>query len=292
MLEAVQLAAVMLDLEGRITFCNEHLARLTGWTRAELEGRDWFEMLLPDGAREAAKARYRELTSRDEFEAHFERPLMTRSGEIRQLAWDATLIRDPQGRVVGVARLGRDVTELRRLEEQYRQAQKMEAVGQLAGGVAHDFNNILQVILGYVDLAKHGLARGRAPLHRAATRSRMPRRAATALVRQLLTFSRREHAATAASSTSTRSSATSTKMLRRILGEHIELLRRRATAGLPPVWADPGHVEQVIINLCVNARDAMPQGGTHPHRAPAPSTLDADVAFAYPWSAPWALRRL
>ncbi len=282
MLEAVQLAAVMLDLDGRITFCNEHLAKLTGWTREELEGRDWFDTLLPETARADARATYFERTSQGSLQAHFERPLMTRSGEIRQLAWDATLIRDPQGRVVGVARLGRDVTELRRLEEQYRQAQKMEAVGQLAGGVAHDFNNILQVILGYVDLAQHGLTRGREPypeldqIAQAASR-------ATALVRQLLTFSRRQPLRPQRLDLDQVITGM-TKMLQRILGENIELLFG-GPGGLPAVWGDPGHVEQVLVNLCVNARDAMPRGGSIRVTTGA-ADLDPSVALRFPWARP------
>jgi PAS domain S-box-containing protein len=282
MLEAVQLAAVMLDLDGRILFCNEYLARLSGWSREELEGRDWFETLLPESLRDASRATYLERTTQGNLEAHFERPLVTRSGQIRHLAWDATQIRDAQGRVVAVARLGRDVTELRSLEEQYRQAQKMEAVGQLAGGVAHDFNNILQVILGYVDLAQHGLARGREPYQEldqiAAASSR-----ATTLVRQLLTFSRRQQLRPQRLDLDEVITAL-TRMLRRVLGENIELLVE-GRFGLPPVWGDPGSIEQVLLNLCVNARDAMPDGGTI-RVTTAAVTLGPDVAIRFPWAAP------
>jgi two-component system, cell cycle sensor histidine kinase and response regulator CckA len=151
-----------------------------------------------------------------------------------------------------------DVTERRRLEEQFRQAQKMEAVGRLAAGVAHDFNNLLTAILGTTDLmiedlpADHPNREGLLDIRGAAER-------ATVLTRQLLTFSRQQ----VVSPRVLRLNELITdlvKLLRRLLGEDVTI----ATALTPdcgPVKADPGQLEQVIVNLSVNARDAMPNGG-------------------------------
>jgi PAS domain S-box-containing protein len=151
-----------------------------------------------------------------------------------------------------------DVTERRRLEEQFRQAQKMEAVGRLAAGVAHDFNNLLTAILGTTDLmiedlpADHPNREGLLDIRGAAER-------AAVLTRQLLTFSRQQ----VVSPRVLRLNELITdlvKLLRRLLGEDVTI----ATALTPdcgPVKADPGQLEQVIVNLSVNARDAMPNGG-------------------------------
>ncbi len=167
---------------------------------------------------------------------------------------------DPNGklteRVVGFVA---DVTDRKRLEEQYRQAQKMEAVGQLAGGVAHDFNNLLTVINGYSDiiltmLHAHDPAR---PMVEAVKRS--GDRAAD-LTRQLLAFGRQQVLQPQVLDLNAVVSDTA-QMLRRLIGEDVELVTRPG-APLLLVRADPGQVNQVLMNLAVNARDAMPTGGT------------------------------
>ena len=169
-----------------------------------------------------------------------------------------------RGRKFHVAAI-RDLTEHRRMEEalrqaeeQFRQAQKMEAIGQLAGGVAHDFNNILAGVLMYLGLLQ--LEPSMDPSMKASLKE-LERDVlrGTALTRQLLAFSRQQ------AMEPTRVDVKGLlhgllKMLRRLLGEHIEL-SVLGEEGLPPAEADPSMLEQVVINLCVNARDAMPQGG-------------------------------
>jgi two-component system cell cycle sensor histidine kinase/response regulator CckA len=152
----------------------------------------------------------------------------------------------------------RDVTERRKLERQLRQAQKMEAVGQLAGGVAHDFNNLLTVIGGYGEIARRriGAGPGAAELGevlRAAER-------ATQLTQQLLAFSRQQVLEPVVLDLTAVANGL-VPMLRRLIGEDIEIAVL-AEPDLPPVLADQSQIEQVIVNLCVNARDAMPTGGT------------------------------
>ncbi len=151
-----------------------------------------------------------------------------------------------------------DLSERRRLEEQFRQAQKMEAVGRLAGGVAHDFNNLLSVILSYAEMLR-GTLRADDPvradvdeIHAAATR-------ATDLTRQLLAFSRQQVREPKVLSLN-RTVAGMEKMLRRLLGEDVDLTTL-FDANLASIEADPGHLEQIVMNLAVNARDAMPEGG-------------------------------
>jgi two-component system cell cycle sensor histidine kinase/response regulator CckA len=154
--------------------------------------------------------------------------------------------------------LALDVTERRKLEAQARQSQKMEAVGQLAGGVAHDFNNLLTAILGYAELLAPRLRADPSGLEEVAEITKAGERAAS-LTRQLLAFSRRQvlEPKVLDLNASVRSVE---KMLRRLIGEHIDLVAT-LDSSLAPVRADAGQIEQVILNLVVNARDAMPDGG-------------------------------
>jgi PAS domain S-box-containing protein len=159
----------------------------------------------------------------------------------------------------------RDVTEhrqtekaLRRTEEQLRQAHKMDAVGQLAGGIAHDFNNLLTAILGYAEVLSDKLGAGH-PLQREAEQISRAGRTAASLTRQLLAFSRRQVLQPAVLDLNV-VVANVEKMLRRLIGEHIDLVLRQAS-DLPKVRVDAGQLEQVLLNLAVNARDAMREGG-------------------------------
>ncbi len=151
-----------------------------------------------------------------------------------------------------------DVTERRALEQQLRQAQKMEAIGRLAGGIAHDFNNLLMVISGYSEFLLEYLAPGaqlRTPVQEIANAAQR----ATSLTGQLLAFSRKQMLAPRVINLNSVVTE-NVKMLNRVIGEDIELKMIRG-ADLGAVKADPGQVEQVIMNLAVNARDAMPYGG-------------------------------
>jgi len=172
-------------------------------------------------------------------------------------AWGRTFF-DSEGEPARYIGVSLDITERKQLEEQFRQAQKLESIGRLAGGVAHDFNNLLTIITGYAEMALaevnegHALRDSLMEIADAAAR-------AGSLTRQLLTFSRRQIAAAkrVALNDLVREFE---KMLARLLGEEVELV-----LSLDPedgaIMADPGQIEQVILNLAVNARDAMPNGG-------------------------------
>src|SRR2546425_4434644 len=151
-----------------------------------------------------------------------------------------------------------DVTERRALEQQLRQAQKMEAIGRLAGGIAHDFNNLLMVISGYSEFLLERLAHD-APLRAPAQEIANAAQRATSLTRQLLAFSRKQMLAPKIIDLNAIVTE-NLKMLNRVIGEDIDLVMVPG-ADLGAVKADPGQIEQVVMNLAVNARDAMPQGG-------------------------------
>jgi signal transduction histidine kinase len=159
---------------------------------------------------------------------------------------------------VGVVILSIDVTEGRKLEEQFRQAQKMEAVGRLAGGVAHDFNNLLSVIIGYTALLIESF-KPTDPVREDLTAIKAAGEMGAALTGQLLAFSRQQVVAPRVIDLN-EVVHESERMLRRVIGEDIELVTEYSRL-LPKVKADPGQLDQVLMNLVVNARDAMPDGG-------------------------------
>ena len=179
-------------------------------------------------------------------------------GAIRWISERAFPIKDAAGQVYRIAGVAADITARRQLEEEVRQAQKMEAMGQFAGGIAHDFNNVLAVIqmqtsllLGDPEMPSQ-LRSGMQTIIGAAER-------AANLTRQLLTFSRREMKQTRELDP-VEIIGDTTKLLRRIIDKNISL-ETRFTPKLPAVQADAAMVEQVLMNLVLNARDAMPDGG-------------------------------
>jgi len=240
--------------EGRYVDCNESFLRITGYRREEVIGcTDTEVRFWPKPEDRARCMRFLEEHARAiDLEVLFG----DKSGKERTGLYSAELI-EIRGEQCVLAVM-KDVTERRSLEEQLRLSQKMEAVGQLAGGVAHDFNNLLTVILGYSILLLRDLRPEdprRAPLEgiqQAADR-------AAALTHQLLAFSRRQVLAPRLLDLNV-VVADMDKMLRRLIGEHIELSTVLAP-DLALVKADPGQIEQVIMNLVVNASDAMPTGG-------------------------------
>jgi PAS domain S-box-containing protein len=192
------------------------------------------------------------------------------------LACHAEPLRDAAGALQGAICMSLDITDRKQLEEQLRQAQKMEAVGRLAGGIAHDFNNLLMVIQGYADLLAERVTAGD-PLRRNAEQIQMAAQRATSLTRQLLAFSRKQMLAPKVLNIQTVVSDME-KILRRLIGEDVAL----DTSSAPDLWlikADRSQIEQVILNLAVNARDAMPQGGRLTIET---ANVELDSSYAHP----------
>ncbi len=243
-IEIIGDALVILDARRRIADVNRAAAALLGRSRAAAAG-VLVDELLPGLGECGDQPRRVDL------------PRVTRSGE-RVFDASITPIRTRDNRLTGYVVLLRDVTERRQLEEQLRQAQKMEAVGKLAGGVAHDFNNLLTAIIGFASLASDDLPVG-SPVHGALAQIRRSAEQAASLTRQLLAFGRRQilqpevldlgevigHVL---------------PMLRRLIGEDITVITE-LLPDVPTIRADRTQVQQVLLNLVVNARDAMPRGG-------------------------------
>jgi PAS domain S-box-containing protein len=254
LMEQANDAILIMDLSGLILEANREAERLFGRSRGQITGRYYDDFVVPDEREESA--RNRSQLRRDGTVRVVGRHMERAGGTVVSVDVSGSLVRmGEESRVLAILR---DVTERQRLEALLLQSQKMESVGRLAGGVAHDFNNLLGVITGYGDLLLRELGENH-PSHRRVVEIRKAADRAAALTRQLLAFSRKQvlhlrvldlNAAVAGIET----------MLRRLIGEHIELITV-LHPGLGRVKADPGQVEQVIANLTVNARDAMPGGG-------------------------------
>ncbi|MEK6814630.1 MAG: ATP-binding protein [Nitrospirota bacterium] len=202
-----------------------------------------------------------------------ETALLSRDG--REIPVSQVIIahKAPDGSVEFLSTIARDITERKNLETQFRHAQKMEAVGRLAGGVAHDFNNMLTVINGYAEMLL-GRMKPDDPSRPEIAAIREAGERAASLTQQLLAFSRRQVVAPQVLSLNAVVSRTD-KMLKRLIGEDVELVTILAPV-LGTVRVDPGQMEQVIMNLAVNARDAMPNGGKL-----TIETADVDIDESY-----------
>ena len=259
LLEDINLLAVILDLDGNITFCNNYLLNLTGWTRDEVLGNNWFDLFLPEDVRETVYAMFRSGIREGAIPLHYENPIMTREGILKLIVWDNSVSRDTEGNIVGIASIGTDVTEHRKLEEQLRQAQKMEGIGQLAGGVAHDFNNILSSVVGYGHLALMKMAEDDPNRLNIESILEASEKAAH-LTKDLLLFSRKQ-AMDRRPVDLNEIIRRLQKFLVRVIGEDI-ICKTTLSDKKLLVSADSHQLEQVLMNLTTNARDAMPKGGT------------------------------
>jgi PAS domain S-box-containing protein len=245
---------IFIAQDGKFNLVNPGFLNLTGYSEDELIGEDALRY-VSDDFREPVRAQAIQML-KGERSAPYEFQIITKSGESRWVVETVTPIQYKGKR----ATLGffMDVNEQAVLENQLLQSQKMEAVGRLAGGVAHDFNNMLTAIMGYCEIVMMSF-REEDPifLHLEGIRKSADR--AATLTRQLLAFSRKQLLQPRVTNLNTVITDLE-KMLHRLIGEDIDLVIKLESA-LKPVKADPGQIEQVIMNLVINARDAMPMGG-------------------------------
>ncbi|HEU4451748.1 MAG TPA: PAS domain S-box protein, partial [Longimicrobium sp.] len=277
----------VLDAEGVILFESPSVRRVLGYQPDELLGKHIFDFVHPDDLDHAREA-FANAVSSAELTQPTETRLRHQDGSWRVLeSVSENLLDDPA--VAGVVENSRDITERREAEEelhesreQLLQSQKMEAVGRLAGGVAHDFNNLLTAIKGFTELLLLDFDQ-KDPRYPFAHEIQAAANRAASLTRQLLAFSRKQVLQPRVIDLN--SSVTDIeKMLRRLIGEDVELVARLEAAH-GEVRADPGQLEQVLLNLAVNARDAMPGGGTLTVETRA-ARLEEELKRAYPYVVP------
>ena len=248
---------VLLDLEGVVVDCNRAFQTLVGFHRDSVCGRPFVDQLAREDRGDIGTG-FSKIVMGIARGAQLEVRLPAARERELTVALYASRMSDPDGEVSGLVLHLIDVTEQRNLEVQFSQSQKMQAVGQLAGGVAHDFNNLLTAMIGFSDLLldRHGPDD---PSFSDIQQIRQNANRATNLVRQLLAFSRKQ-TLTLARLDVTEALNDLSNLLGRLIGEKVEL-RLEPGRELLPIQADRGQFDQVIINLTVNARDAMPGGG-------------------------------
>ncbi len=249
-------SVVITDLEGNLEYVNQKFSEVTGYSFEEVKGMNPRILNSGETPRQQYKELWETITSGLVWNGQFHNK--KKNGE---LFWEDAMISpifNNKNKITHYLGIKEDITEKKELEEQFRQSQKMEAIGQLAGGVAHDFNNLLTVINGYTELVLTRLDRLDPSFDQVQQIKQAGHRAST-LTRQLLAFSRRQILQPKVLDAN-HLLQNMEKMLHRVIGENIDLITIYFK-NLGKINADPGQIEQVILNLVVNARDAMPSGG-------------------------------
>ena len=247
---------VLKDLQGRFTLMNPSYELWYGISASEAIGKTTHDLFPKDDADRAVAQDHETLTSGEPVEQEFW--LNHPDGTRRRVVTCKFPIIGGNGQAIGTGTITTDVTEQRRLEEQLRESQKMDAVGQLAGGIAHEFNNMLQVIINGAHFARNSIHEPEVVETFLGTILKSAERSA-ALTKQLLAYGRKTPMVWATVNLNALT-ANLMKMVKPIIGEDIQLDFKQAD-NLHPVMADPSMVEQSVVNLCINARDAMPDGG-------------------------------
>lgn len=250
---------VSLDLDGKVNMVNEKACAVLECSKEDIIGQNWFEVFLTKSEEQEFKDIFKKMVNGSiSGSEYYENEVIAPKGEIKYIAWHTTAVRDTQGKIVGVLCSGDDLSEKRKLQDQLIQSQKMESIGGLAGGIAHEFNNILTIILGNNEMNMLELPAS-SPAHRRAKRIEVAGIRGRDVVKQLLTFSRQD------------SPTQQVVDMRSVLQSAMELVRSSVPANIKiklhisdkiyPVFGNGTQINQVIINLCGNAIDAMSAKG-------------------------------
>lgn len=257
MLDNLELLSMMLDRDGIVTYCNDYFLRLTGWKREEVIGVSWFEQFVPPELVDDMRHVFAELLNSSPDYWHHTNEILTRSGARRLIQWNNSLIHSASHEVIGTASIAEDITDRVRLEKQLLRAQRLESLGTLAGGIAHDLNNLLLPILMGVTLLKR--FDPNEPSRKAIENIERSVKRGSDLVKQVLLFAR--------GTETSREPVHLADIMREVESIADSTFPRDITLevscanDLSLVTGDATQLTQVLLNLCVNARDAMPHGG-------------------------------
>lgn len=250
---------VSLDVDGRVNMVNEKACAILECSKEEILGQNWFDGFLTESVQHEAQDVFRNMINGNvSGPEYFENEVITQKGDIKYIAWHTTTVKDAHGKIVGVLCSGEDISEKRELQDQLIQSQKMESIGSLAGGIAHEFNNILTIILGNNEMNMREMSES-SPTLRRARRIEVAGIRGRDVVRQLLTFSRQD------------SPAQKVTDMGAVVEGAMELIRSSTPANIEiqlnvqkiihPIFGNRTQINQVLINLCRNAIDAMSDMG-------------------------------
>lgn len=265
-LDVAQFMMVVLDSSGHISLVNRKACHVLGYSADQLLHQNWFELCLPEEQRKQVAQVFQSLMKGEiELAEYYENPVITATGKERLIAWHNTIQHDSDGYICGTISSGEDITEKAlakeektRLFEQIRKAQKMEALGRLTSGIAHDFNNILASILGYADLTLEAVTKlGEDELSRYINEVIKEGEKARDLITQMLAFARTNPSGDVVISPVPLVKELA-RMIQASLPENIDLVIN-AEADIPKVLFDPSQLHQTILNVCINALDALEQ---------------------------------
>jgi len=255
-IEQSPVSIMITDAAGDIEFTNPKFTEVTGYAGEEVIGKNPRFLKSGESPQEAYKTLWAGISSGNVWRGEFHN--RKKNGELFWEAASISPVRNAEGIITHFIAIKEDITELKKLEEQLRQSQKLEAIGQLAGGIAHDFNNMLTAIIGYAHLLAMKIDKD-SELKLFVDQIRSAAEKSTNLTRQLLAFSRKQEIAPEETDLNVLIKGME-KLLLRLISEDIELKTELVKRDLI-VMVDPGQIEQVVMNLCANARDAMPGGG-------------------------------
>ncbi len=252
--DSSQDAIIGKNLDGIVTQWNKGAEEMYGYSAEEMIGRPITD-LAPQDRIDEIPGILKKVRNGERVE-YFESIRLTKDKRRLYVSLSVSPIHDEDGKVVGASTIARNITAQKKTEDQLRQSQKMEAVGRLAGGVAHDFNNLLGIVSACAELLQNRVDGDSTEY---VDNIREAARRGAALTKQLLAFSRRQPTQVQVLDLNDRLRGVS-KLLRPLMGDDVEIgLVSRSNAAI--VEADPGHLDQIVLNLAVNARDAMPNGG-------------------------------